>query len=123
VGERSQPSAGGQLGLWFGVLAGPLAWSAQLLVNYFVVSLACHGQLSATALAHEAVSLATGLLVLAALLVARRRQRALARLSTAGAPPTGRSAFLARTGVLMSALFLFVIVAGAVPTLVLPACV
>ena len=120
--SRAGPTGPPGFRLWFAFLGGPVAWSAQLLVNYFVVALACHGQLSATLLVHETVTLATGLVALAALLLARSSRHAVAPVSTEGEPPRGRSAFLARTGLLVSALFLGVIAAGALPTLLLPAC-
>lgn len=114
---------GGQAVLWFCVLAGPLAWSVQLLVNYFFVALACHGQLSGTPLGHEAVTVVTGGITLVALLVARAKGRDPAVSSTQADPPAGRTLFMARTGVVISALFLFIIAAGAYPSLILPACV
>lgn len=93
--------------LWFGVLGGMSAWAAHLVVSYAAVELGCAplGELPVR-MTLVAITVATGVIAVAALLFARRT----ARIGT-----TWRRS-LARAGVLLDALGIFgIAVAGTLP--------
>jgi hypothetical protein len=110
------------VGLWYGVLAGPVLWATQLYVNYqWEEVLACSPATSDTGavlgldvrtwiLLVNAVA-AAGTVV--ALAVAVRRRRTVKH-------PAAR--WLARAGILNSVLFLFLIVVGFAPPIMLNPC-
>ena len=89
--------------LWFGILGGSVAWSAHLLVSYFVVGAGC-GNIADDVLRAllVAVTVGTGLIAAISLAVAQRAARVTA---------TWRRS-LARAGVLLDALGLFGIALG-----------
>lgn len=93
--------------LWFGVLGGMGAWAAHLVVSYAAVELGCAplGEV-AVRVSLIAVTLATAVIAVASLFVARR----IAAIGT-----TWRRS-LARAGVLLDALGIFgIAVAGTLP--------
>jgi hypothetical protein len=111
--------------LWIGLLAGPLAWSAQELVGYGLAARACGAGgprpiaiAPALGVAELVVSgaalLITVLGLVTALLAWRRSNRDRAE---AGEPPLeaieGRTRFMAVAGILVSTLFLFGILMNA----------
>ncbi|CAN5504807.1 hypothetical protein BH18ACT16_BH18ACT16_00830 [soil metagenome] len=108
----SRAERGGSRLLWFGVLAGPVAWSLQILVGYNLEEIACNPgsqtqQLAGAEIEPVAVwlTLATGALALAGVLVSFncwRRVRA-AHDST----PGGRAEWMAWAGIVTSGLFSF----------------
>jgi hypothetical protein len=103
--------------LWFAILVGPLVWLGYLEAAYAVVASACAGGRGVLV---PAGAVAAAMVVAAGAVVARR--------SLAAVPVDARDAmaertrFLAVLGLWMSVLFIFVIVATAVPSLVLPPC-
>ena len=111
-GERFLP-------LWFGVLAGPLAWTAQLLLSYLLDALSCRGGLGDVRLLLHAVTLLTALVALWGIRVAWVRWRG---APTDLDPPPGRVHAMGMAGVALGAIFLTAIVAGGIPSLVLPPC-
>ncbi len=98
--------------MWFGVLAGPVAWSLQILIGYNLEEIACNPgsqtqQLAGAGIEPVAVwlTLAAGALALAGVLVSFscwRRVRA-AHDST----PGGRAEWMAWAGIVTSGLFAF----------------
>lgn len=104
--------------LWFGVLAGPLAWTAHLLLSYPLVYVACGVGWWGMALLN-AITLATALLAVAGGVVGWRSWR---RAGPGADPPAGSVRFMGRSGVLLSALFLFAILLEGAPNLALSPC-
>ncbi len=108
----SRAERGGSRLLWFGVLAGPVAWSLQILIGYNLEEIACNPgsqtqQLAGAEIEPVAVwlTLAAGALALAGVLVSFscwRRVRA-AQDST----PGGRAEWMAWAGIVTSGLFAF----------------
>lgn len=107
--------------LWFGVLAGPIAWTVHLLLSYALLPLACA---SGLLILLHAVTLATALVTAAAGFVAYRRQSEPGTDDRGGVrgPSTGYVRFMARSGVALSALFLFVILLEGLPVFFLGPC-
>lgn len=116
--------------LWFGILASPLAWTAQVIVAPDLVEVLCYpgaaesgrGQVWGIGIEVFLVVL-TSLLTLVALiatavsLLCWRRLRA-SRDETQGQ----RATWMAGAGILVSALFLLAIVVGFIPMLFLESC-
>lgn len=99
--------------LWAGIGAGPLAWTAQLLVSYPIAQLTCHaGFASQHSPAIHVISAAA----LAAIAVGAG---SVFRLREAGPE---RVQFMARLGLLSCALFAAVVIATWAPLLVLNNC-
>lgn len=122
VGEEERLRSRGEVGgLWFALLAPPVAFLAQLEANYAMVSSLCvRGErwpLHLVTLVAIAVCVAAGV-------VAWRAWRA------TGGPwpdyvtpaPSPRSRFMAALGGLVSALFLVLLIAQAIPPFILTAC-
>lgn len=104
----------GRLALFFALLGGPIAWTAHLLISYPLVPVACDMGTNAIL---NAVTAATALLSAAAALVgwwAYRRLR--------GDPPFDWARFMAVSGALLGAFFVFVIVVEGLPPLLQDAC-
>jgi hypothetical protein len=106
--------------LWTGMLAGPLAWLAQLEASYLLVSRICErgrGWLL------YLVSVAALLMVGAGAMAAWRARRLVASPAARATPPTAeRRRFMVAVGLALSALFALAIVASLVPTAVLSPC-
>ncbi len=99
--------------LWFGFLAGPIAWSLHELVSYVLVKVACE---TGFGLLLHLVTLATLALAGAGMYVALKRHGA--RIE----PPRAAADFLSGAGFLVSALFGFAILMEGVPSAVVNAC-
>jgi hypothetical protein len=116
--RRAQP---GILTLWFGFLAGAVAWTIHLLASYALVGIACA---SSASWALYAVTLLTLLLTAAGGLAARRAWQASVPEqpnSTRGAA-TGFRRHMARWGVLMNLLFGLAILLEGLPVAFLSPC-
>jgi hypothetical protein len=105
--------------LWLAIVIGPLAWLAYLQTAYALVPWACKrpagGIIALLAVGVFALALSTAGLATA--------WQAWKRVGRAGAPPgmaTGRTRFMALTGIGTSALFILVVVAGMLPLLLAP---
>jgi len=111
------------LALWAGILAGPLAWGAQLQVSYSLTQTAC-------ATGHQwllhLVSLAALAVAVAGTALAARLRRRLGAGSTGstneGDPLISRSRFMALFGMGLSGFFVLVIAAQWLPSWILGAC-
>jgi hypothetical protein len=108
------------LPLWIGILAGPIAWAADLTVSYALVPWVC---------ASRQISLLHLITLLSILAVAAGAwvswlgfQHAREDLPGDGGRPRQRARFMAVIGLTSSALFLLAILAGEMPRLVLDAC-
>ena len=106
--------------LWAGLAAGPLAWAAQLEVNYVLSYVACETR--TTWMLH--VSTAVALVVVG--LGAAASRRALRASSTVTPAPDdaamGRTRTMAIGGLVLCAWFALVILATDVPALMLRPC-
>lgn len=106
-------------GLWIGLLLAPIAFLVNLEVAYALVPAACS---SRNELPIHLVHLACLLLTLYALLSAWHSWKAAGTTSPAEEGGLARSRFMAGTGLLVSAMFMLVIVAQWIPSLVLDPC-
>jgi hypothetical protein len=106
--------------LWAGLLVGPLAWGADLMVRYALVHWSCGTQQTVVL---KIISAVTLLVVIGAGFVAARAYSQIpAGAPTDGGRPIDRSRFMALGGMLTAALFALVVIAGAIPPWVLDAC-
>jgi hypothetical protein len=113
--------------LWFGVLAGPAAWSIEIIVGYGVEEIACStGSMSeeiegigvepfivVLTLFLGAVTAAAGLVAFGCL----RRLRASGEVATAG-----RAEWMAIVGIATSAIFLVMIIVNLFSVVILGVC-
>jgi len=137
---NGQESAGGQVGtaqplsipepkvrkslLWFGVLGPPLAWVAQLFVDYYLSSLRCAPGFtwvrwvgtSGFTILIVVTTVIAALIAIAAGLGSWATWRKLNTSITETAEgKTGRTAFMALGGMLLSLYFLLLIIVSGVP--------
>jgi hypothetical protein len=123
--------------LWFGLLAAPLAWSAQLMADYALIAHSCfpatgqrdtllYPSVATIVLVVSALAIVTGI---AGIVVAARSygrvggQHESDRQQFHDAPiAVGRARFMALTGILASSLFLGGIVLHTVGILMLAPC-
>jgi len=122
----------GKWALWFGILAAPLAWSAQELLSYGVASRECGMKSARTAAALStatspwlmAILTATFLVALAGLLVATRNWHRTRRGSGHHLPhpAEGRARFMAMWGLLTSIGFVIAFFFTAAYMLAAPVC-
>jgi hypothetical protein len=117
----------GSVLLWIGVLAGPLAWTVQLLVNYMLEEFISCTPGSQTpgeilGLGVESIILTVNVVLatatLAGGLVAFRCLRDVSDQQNSG----GRARWMARAGVINSVIFLLIILVGFAPPVVLSVC-
>lgn len=107
--------------LWFGLLGGALAWMAHLLLAWYLAEAGCVAPfltgyvlgLPALSLVLGAATVAAAAVAVLALLTARRNGRRLAD----GEPEALRGAgrYMARAGLLLSSIFLFIILFESIP--------
>jgi hypothetical protein len=101
------------LKLWTGILAGPMAWVAQVGVMYPVAQLTCHSGFPSQ---HPAALHATSAVALIAIALA-------ARLSQQQRPSSEqRVRFMAQLGLLTCIVFALVVIATWVPPFILHKC-
>lgn len=117
--ERFQEPRG-LAALWYGLLAGAVAWKLQLVVNYAVVPYACWNRVE---FLNHAASFATLALALSGCWVAWRTWRRMGTsddLEMGGV--VGRSRFMAVGGLALSGMFALLILGQWLPNLMLSAC-
>ncbi|HEX6898403.1 MAG TPA: hypothetical protein VF789_01765 [Thermoanaerobaculia bacterium] len=106
--------------LWLGVLAGPLAWAAQLQINYALAPTAC--ALGGKTFLHL-VSLVAFLVAVAGAFVGWLWRRKLPEGSTEfGDAEASRARFMALSGMILGLFFALVIVALEIPNWTLRVC-
>jgi hypothetical protein len=105
---------------WSGVLGGPVIWLIFLQANYMLAPSACLSQ-NKTMLAIVTVVAFFGTLA-SAFAAWRAWHRAGATAHTEDGDAAGRSRFMALSGIGLSVLFAFVVLASAIPIVFLGAC-
>jgi hypothetical protein len=117
--------------LWFGALAGHVAWTAQLLLTYFVVSLACSVRPAGSPILglNVAQPLMLGLTVLPAVVAVAATILAFLGWRAAGPDAQARESgadgwrgFMGLFGALLSGLFVALILVTGVSLLVVRPC-
>jgi hypothetical protein len=109
----------GLLLLWVGLLGGPVVWALDLQVAYWLVYHACHTN-NMVPLYVETVLAMT--LCVVPFVVALRMYRRFPEANRQGQHADDRARFMALTGMGLSVLFFVVLIAAAVPRLVLTPC-
>jgi hypothetical protein len=108
------------LPLWFGILAGPVAWAFDLMASYALVKWVCrthnYGVLTLISIASLAVVVGGAALSWTALVRTANDE------PTDGGHPRQRARFMAVLGLATCALFTLQILAGAIPRWMLDAC-
>lgn len=112
--------------LWFGVLAAPFAWVAQLVSGYGLEEASCPTGAGVSPVLDADAEPAIGAITVVAVVVALAGALAalLSRRAAAhgDADPRGRAGFVAGAGLLSSLIFLAVIVLGGVALLTFDSC-
>jgi hypothetical protein len=117
--------------LWFGLLAGPLAWMAQTIVAPDLVEVLCYSGAAESGRAQvygwpieHFVLLLTAVLVAVTVAAALGSMSCLRKLRSSRTVTTGgRAGWMARGGILVSILFLISILVGALPLIFTEGCV
>lgn len=113
-------SSAGAAQLWFGILAGPLAWAFDEGVSYALVPHACS---TGHQYVLHIVTIISFAIVIAGLFVARRAQsRIPSPTSLDGGSTLDRSRFMALLGMASSSVFILVIIAQTIPRFILSPC-
>jgi hypothetical protein len=120
----------GSVLLWFGILAGPLAWTAQVIVAPDLAEVLCYsgakgsgrGQIYGLDIQVFIVVLTAALtaICLSGLLVSLKCSRA--QRAARDTTPGRRATWMARAGVLVSSLFALATIVGFIPVFLLEAC-
>jgi hypothetical protein len=105
--------------LWAGILAGPVAWAVDLPVSYAAVKPACRA--ASTGVIHG-ITAASLLVIAAGAAISWRSLRHADARSTDGGQPEARARFMAVLGLLACGLFALQVLANAIPTWVIDAC-
>jgi hypothetical protein len=106
--------------LWAGILAGPIAWAADLVVSYSLVQWTCGG--GPPVVLHLVTLFALAMIGGGAWSAWRSLQAASSSAPLDGGSPDQRGRFMAVLGLAMCALFATAVVAAAIPRWVLDAC-
>lgn len=120
VVRRWFDAPGGIFALWGGILAGPLAWAADLLISYSLVQWTCGG--GPPVVLHLVTLFALAIIAAGAFGAWRSLLLVSAEVAADGGEPDERGKFMAVLGLAMCALFAVVVIAGAIPRWVLDAC-
>ena len=102
------------------ILAGPIAWAIDLTASYAIVKWTCSSQ--HTMVLHLITLGALLLIAAGAAASFSALQRTPEQAIDNGPRPFDRGRFMAHLGLLLSAMFAVVVIANAIPRLVLDAC-
>jgi hypothetical protein len=105
--------------LWWGILIGPIAWVIDQGLSYSMDQHACS---TGTFYELHLITACCFVLALSGLVVAWRQLRKVPSGEEEGGTPRDRSWFMAWLGILLSIQFAVVVVAMAVPKIVLSPC-
>jgi hypothetical protein len=106
--------------LWWGILAGPVAWASDLVISYALVKPACGAQRSASVQLVGALALV--LVITGGVTAWRALHDTSPREPTDGGRSIDRARFMALLGVTISTFFIAVVFAEAIPVWVIDAC-
>jgi hypothetical protein len=125
LGAQTDVSAGERrwlspLGLWAGILAGPIAWALDLTASYAAVKPVCRMQ--SDGLLHLITFVCLAMVMSGALISWFAFQRTPGDTPTDGGQPRERARFMAILGLTASAMFAVQILAAAIPRWVIDAC-
>ncbi len=109
----------GLLLLWIGVLGGPLVWAGDLQAAYWLVYHACHTNNMVPLYLETLVAMA---LCVVPFLISWRMLHRLPEAYRKGGQADDRARFMAISGLGLSVMFFIVLVAAAVPRLILTPC-
>ena len=116
----------GSWALWFGVLAGPSAWGAQVLVGGELPELGCAPGAGAPEVYGMSIEglifAATALLTAVSVLGGVVSYRCWLRARRGNASTGGRAAWMALAGIMINAVFVVMIVLGFAPLVFLSGC-
>jgi hypothetical protein len=120
--QTHEGRAVGLAALWFGFLGGIVAWTAQLLGSYFVVTLGCTTRTDLTLIIHL-IALVALVVALLALLVSWRNWQLTGMDDTYGVRTVvPRGGFMALFGLFSNGLFGVLILFTAATAFALPQC-
>jgi hypothetical protein len=123
LGATTAVTPAGIARLWFGVLAGPLAWTLQLSVSYPLAQLSCHAEHRGQhPIALELIALGALVVIAFGAVTSWHALRALPSASSDGGHSADRGRFMAGLGLLLAVMFSLVVIATAIPTSILHAC-
>jgi hypothetical protein len=117
--ERAEKFEPNPLALWYGILAGPLAWATGEGLNYAFDQHACS---TGHFYVQWIVCGCTLLIALSGAFVARMELQRCGEQRDDGGTPLDRSWFMARLGIAVSLGFALVIIALTVPHFILSPC-
>ncbi|MGH2698969.1 MAG: hypothetical protein ACRDJL_07210 [Actinomycetota bacterium] len=117
----------GSARLWIGVLGGPVAWSLQILIGYNLEEIACRtGATSERILGADLEAIIVGLtaVLMALTVLCGLIAYGCLRKMTGETDDTSslRAVWMARAGIITSALFTFMLLLGLFPPLFLATC-
>lgn len=115
-----EPEHQDRTSLWLAIFVGPLTWSVDFALTYALTGRACTVQSASLLLVFSVVAFAA---TLAGLVTAVRATRALAPPGDAGWTRGDPTRFMAVAGIAVSGSFLLVILAAAIPRLMVRPCV
>jgi hypothetical protein len=117
--NAEQKGIGNDILEWFGILAGPLVWLTQFLINYALVRWACinHGRLSLHIVSAVSLAIVITSGIVSAFYFSRTRE-----YSAASEQLPARRHFMAALGILSASLYSFAIIAQAIPSFILDPC-
>jgi len=119
VARRWFSSPQGIGALWIGVLAGPVAWALDLTVSYAIVQWTCGG---GPRFVLHLITVASLAIIGGGAYAAWRALGSGPAVADDGHFPEERGRFMALLGLVTCALFALVVIAGAIPRLILDAC-
>ncbi|CAN5587327.1 hypothetical protein BH24ACT26_BH24ACT26_18000 [soil metagenome] len=123
--EASRAEAGGSAALWFGILAGPLAWGAHLLIGGELPELGCApgaGAPEVFGITIEALILAATALTAAVAALGGIVSYRCWRRTRATTTSEQRPGWMAMAGIMTSSVFAAFILLGTFPALLLSSC-
>lgn len=114
-----QKGVGNDILEWFGILAGPLVWLTQFLINYALVRWECinHGRLSLHIVSAVSLAIVISSGIISVVYFSKTRE-----YSAASEQLPARRHFMAALGILSASLYSFAIIAQAIPSFILDPC-
>jgi hypothetical protein len=117
--KAEQKGVGNDILEWFGILAGPLVWLTQFLINYALVRWECiiHEKISLHVVSAVSLVVVLSSGVVSAIYFFKTRE-----YSASSEQLPARGHFMAVLGILSASLYSFAIIAQAIPSFILDPC-